>query len=193
MPSSEAQPDVIGIKPRLKEVKLRLERGGAPSGIAYLLLDNEWKSTQTMVEKTGLEAGFVTAVLRDSELDGWVKSRVNSDGTVWWKVDAYRVPAEECVMMCCGAEDPLGALDVLETLKGCFHRGYLLFPYQVEGKFLDGCWQRDIGVLVFDGRIASFTEALPAKHLKVENLKVYASLCEKMVVDNCAFRTGQLW
>ena len=94
-------------------------------------------------------------------------------------------------MMCCGPEDPLGALDALEGLKGCFNRGYLLFPYQVDGEFLGKCFQREIGVLVFDERIVCFREAMAAKHLEIRNFKAYSTICEKMVVDNYVIRSGE--
>lgn len=190
IPDTELRPDVIGIKPRLKDVKLRLEKGGAPAGFTHLLSEDKWMPTESIVEKTGFDAGFVKAVLRDSEEDGWVKSRMESDGKVSWKIDSYRLPAEECVMMCCGPEDPLGALDILETLKGCFNRGYVLFPYQVDGEFLDRCSQAGVGVLVFDERIACFRETIAAKHCDIKDFKAYCSICEKIVVDNCVIRSG---
>ena len=193
IPHTDLKPDVIGIKPRLKDVKLRLKKGGAPTGFMYLLSEHEWMPTEHIVEKTGFDEGFVKAVLRDSEMDGWVKSKDEPQGSVSWRIDGYRVPAEECVMMCCGPEDPLGALDILERLKGCFNRGYLLFPYQVDGRFLDRCSQAELGVLVFDERIACFRETIAAKHIDINNFKVYSSICEKLVVDNCAFRSGELW
>ena len=96
-------------------------------------------------------------------------------------------------MMCCGPEDPLGALDILERLKGCFNRGYVLFPYQVDGEFLGRCSQAGVGVLVFDERITCFVEALAARHLDIENLGVYCSTCEKIVVDNCVIRSGEYY
>lgn len=192
IPNIDLKPDAIGIKPRLEDVKLRLKnKGGAPTGFMYLLSEDEWISTESIVEKTGFNEGFVKAVLRDSEEDGWVKSKTEPEGKVFWKIDGYRLPAEECVMMCCGSEDPLGALDVLERLKGCFNRGYLLFPYQVDGEFLDKCSQREIGVLVFDERIVSFMEALAAKHFEIKNFKVCSSICEKIIVDNYVIRSGE--
>lgn len=194
IPNTDLKPDVVGIKPKLEDVKLRVEnKGGAPTGFTHLLSEDEWVSTESIVEKAGLNEGFVKAVLRDSEEDGWVKSKNGSDGKVFWKIDNYRLPAEECVMMCCGPEDPLGALDVLERLKGCFNRGYLLFPYQVDREFLDRCSQREIGVLVFDERIVSFMEALAAKHFEIKNFKAHSTVCEKMVVDNYVIRAGEYW
>lgn len=190
IPDTELRPDVIGIKPRLKDVKLRLEKGGAPAGFTHLLSEDKWMPTESIVEKTGFDEGFVKAVLQDSREDGWIKSKNEPGGKVFWKIDGYRLPAEECVMMCCGPEDPLGGLDILEGLKGCFNRGYLLFPYQVDGEFLDVCSQRQVGVLVFDERIVSFIEALAAKHFDIKSFRVYSSMCEKIVVDNCVIRSG---
>jgi len=193
IPDTDLKPDVVGIKPKPKDVKLRVKKGAAPVGILYLLKQDEWMPTESIVEKTRFDEGFVKAVLRDSEEDGWVKSKDEPEDKVSWRIDGYRVPAEECVMMCCGPEDPLGALDVLEKLKGCFNRGYLLFPYQVDGEFLDRCSQADLGVLVFDERIACFRETIAAKHIDINNFRVYSSVCEKIVVDNCAFRSGEWW
>ena len=191
IPDTELRPDVIGVKPMLKDVKLRLEKGGAPTGFMYLLSEDKWMPTESIVEKTRFDEGFVKAVLRDSEEDGWIKSKNEPGGKVFWKIDGYRLPAEECVMMCCAPEDPLGALDILETLKGCFNRGYLLFPYQVDGEFLDRCSQAGVGVLVFDERIVSFIEAMAAKHFDIKNFKVYSATCEKIVVDNYVIRSGE--
>ena len=190
IPDTDLKPDVIGIKPKLEDVRLRLEKGGAPAGFTYLLSEDEWMPTESIVEKTRFDEGFVKAVLQDSEEDGWVKSKMESDGKVSWKIDSYRLPAEECVMMCCAPEDPLGALDILETLKGCFNRGYLLFPYQVDGEFLDRCSQAGVGVLVFDERITCFRETIAAKHFDIKDFKAYCSICEKIVVDNCVIRSG---
>lgn len=192
IPNTALKPDVIGIKPKLEQVKLRLEnKGGAPTGFLHLLSEDEWTPTESIVEKTGFNEDFVKAVLRDSEEDGWIKSKSEPEGKTFWKIDGYRLPAEECVMMCCGPEDPLGALDILESLKGCFNRGYLIFPYQVDREFLDRCFQKDIGVLVFDERIVCFREIVPATHLAIKNFKDYSTICEKMVVDNYVMRSGE--
>ncbi len=193
IPDTDLKPDVIGIKPRLKDVKLRLQKGGAPTGFMYLLSEDKWMPTESIVEKTGFDEGFVKAVLRDSEEDGWIKSKNEPGGKVFWKIDGYRLPAEECVMMCCGPEDPLGALDILEGLKGCFNRGYVLFPYQVDGEFLDRCSQGEVGVLVFDERVTCFRETIAAKHFDIKDFKAYYSICEKIVVDNCVIRSGEYY
>jgi hypothetical protein len=75
MPSTDVKPDVIGVKPKLRDVKLRLERGGAPAGILYLFKDSEWIPTKSTVERSGFDEDFVMAVLCDSEADGWVESK----------------------------------------------------------------------------------------------------------------------
>ena len=192
IPNIDLKPDVVGIKPKLEQIKLRLEnKGGAPTGFLYLLSEDEWTPTESIVEKSGFNEDFVKAVLRDSEDDGWIKSKNEPGDKVFWKIDRYRLPAEECVMMCCGAEDALGALNVLDGLKGCFNRGYVLFPYQVDEEFLDRCFQSEIGVLFFDERIVSFREMVPAKHLEIKNFKTYSTICEKIVVDNYVMRTGE--
>ncbi|MDD5171114.1 MAG: hypothetical protein PHN75_20020, partial [Syntrophales bacterium] len=154
VPDSNCSPDVIAIKPRAKEVKLRLEKGGAPAGLISGLTRKRWTPEHEIVKKTGYPAAFVGSVLREAEENGWVKSK-ESNGHFSWAINSYRVPASRCLMIMSAAEGPEKALATLRALKGCYHQGYLAFPYRVDEKFLSRCRRLGAGVMVFDEKAAS--------------------------------------
>jgi hypothetical protein len=184
IPDFTCSPDVIAIKPRLPDVRLRFEKGGAPVGLIYLLWPKKWISTELILKKTGYKQSFVESVLKEAEENGWIKSRMDSQGKPGWEIDKYRVPASECLMVMCAAENPEDALKTLDALAGAYHRAYLTFPYPVDKKFVHECEHHGIGIMVFNEEAASFHVQLPAVRRRVTAVKAYSSLCEKIVLSH---------
>jgi hypothetical protein len=184
VPDVSHTPDVLAVKPRATEVTVRLEKGAAPVGIIYMLSSNEWMSAEDILRETGYERNLVYGILDEARENGWVKSRIEQDGEASWTVDKYKIPASECMMIMCAAEKPSAALNILGELSGCYDKGYLVFPYQVDERFLHDCSHHGTGVMVFDEKTASFLIQLPAKRRKITKLKAYASLCEKTVINH---------
>ena len=184
VPDAIHAPDVMAVKPRARDVKLRSEKGAAPVGIIYLLKASEWMSTEEILQRTGFERNFVFNILGEERENGWVKSRGDDDGGTMWATDGYRIPASECLMVLCAADKPGRALAALDELSGCYDKGYLAFPYRVDSGFLHECSRHDTGVMVFEERTAGFLIQLPAKRHKITKIKAYASLCEQAVVNH---------
>jgi hypothetical protein len=184
VPDAVHRPDVLAVKPRAKDVKLRMEKGAAPVGIIYPLLENEWLSTADLIEQTGFEPAMARGILEEALESGWVRRRVEQDGSRSWAIDRYRVPASECLMAMCAAEKPKMALEALDGLAGCCDRMCLAFPYRVEPRFLEECARHNAGVMVFDEGTCSFIVQLPAKRQEITRFKAYASICERAVISH---------
>jgi len=183
VPDSDLRPDVIAIKPIKRLASLRLGRGSAPIGILHVLDTDRYTLTGDIIERTGFPDNFVHGVLNDSEKEGWVISAHLPGGETGWKIADYEVPVREILFLCCAHENALHAGDTLRNLKGYFDRGYMVFPYAVDGKFLHECHLNRIGVLVFSERHASFTEMLHAHKQRVTNIRAYCALAERAIAD----------
>ncbi len=179
------KPDIIAVKPIERLLRLRIERGAAPAGILHLLDKKKEKSIDYIIRETGYREDFVRSVLKDSEKEGWVESKNAAGGKVTWVIKDYAVPVRECVYVCCGLEHPLRAVDILKQFRGSYHKGYIVFPYSIDDKFLHDCHHEDIGVLVFDEKRAGFYEPVKAHRLKITNKKAFYSVCEKIIVNHC--------
>ena len=190
VPDAVDTPDILAVKPRARDVNLRFEKGGAPVGIIYLLEKNKWTPMEEVLRKTGFERTFVCNVLDEAKENGWVKSRVGTDGGSSWAIDGYRIPVSECLMVMCAADKPSRALSALDELAGCYDKGYLVFPYPVDDRFLHDCSHHNTGVMVFDEKIACFLIQLPAKRQKITKIKAYSSLCEKAVINHNVMISG---
>ena len=179
------RPDVIAVKPIMRLLRQRLDKGAAPVGILHLLDKKDWLSTKHIIQQSGYREDFVRPVLRDAEKEGWVKSKNEAGGQVSWIINNYSVPVKECLYLCCGIEDPLGAVNVLKRLKGSYHKGYIVFTYRIDDKFLHDCHHEEIGVLIYDEKSSGFREPLKAHRLKITDKKTYYSISEKIVVNHC--------
>jgi hypothetical protein len=193
VPDSVCRPDLVAVKPRIKDVKLRFEKGGAPVGLIYVLLKNEWLSIEEIVQSTGFGRSFVAGVLDEANDNGWVKKKVGPNGSANWALGLYKIPVSECLMVMSAAEKPSDALEVLHELQGSFDKGYMAFPYQVDDGFLDKCSNQKTGVMVFDQKTASILIQLAAKRQKITKLKAYASVCESAVINHSIRTTRQLY
>ncbi len=181
------KPDIIAVKPVERLLQQRLERGAAPVGILHLLDKKKGKSTDYIIKATGYRADFVLSVLKDGEKERWVTGEENADGQVSWTIKDYAVPVRECIYACCGIENPLGAMDILKQLRGSYHKGYIVFSYSIDDKFLHDCHHGDIGVLIFDEKRAVFNGLLKAPRLRITNKKAFYSISEKILVNHCLF------
>jgi hypothetical protein len=179
------RPDFIAVKPIIREQQRRLDKGAAPVGILYLLDKKGWIITEHIIQQSGYREDFVWPVLRDAEKEGWVKSKNEAGGQVSWIINNYSVPVKECLYLCCGIEDPLGAVNVLKSLKGSYHKGYIVFTYRIDDKFLHDCRHEEIGVLIYDEKSSGFREPLKAHRLKITDKKTYYSISERIVVNRC--------
>jgi hypothetical protein len=191
VPDASCRPDLVAVKPRMKDVKLRFEKGGAPVGIIYGLLKNEWISTEEILRYTGFDRTFVTGVLSEANGNGWVKKRAGPNGSANWALDQYKIPVTECLMVMSAAERPSDALEALHELQGSYDKGYLVFPFPVDDGFLNKCSGQKTGVMVFDRKTASILIQLAAKRRKITKLKAYASVCESAVINHSIKTTGK--
>jgi hypothetical protein len=191
VPDTVCRPDLVAVKPTMKDVKLRFEKGGAPVGIIYVLLKTEWLSTEEILQYTGFDREFVASVLDEANSNGWVKKKAGTSGSDNWEQDLYRIPATECLMIMSAAEKPSDALEALHELHGSYDKGYLVFPYPVDDAFLNRCSDQKTGVMVFDRKTASILIQLAAKRQKITKLKAYASVCESAVINHSIRTAGQ--
>ena len=191
--SSTYRPDIVGILPRLRDLMVREKRSGVPAGLLYMLLNREWMSLEEMVKITNYNDAFIGQVLLESEAAGWTRSKVGDDGTLRWTIDKYEVPVKECLMIFSGVEGAESVLNALEELKGCYHKGIILFPYPVTNDFMDVCFNKGIGILQYYERIAYFDHILPPEWQTVEPQRRYISLCEKILHDNRHFRDQEVF
>jgi hypothetical protein len=184
VPDASHTPDVLAIKPLMKEVKLRFEKGAAPVGIIYMLRLDEWMRAEDIIKDTGFESNLVYGILDEAKENGWVKSKSGPDGRVSWTIDKYRSPISECLMIMCAAEKTSQSIEILDALSGCYDKGYLVFPYRLDERFLHDCSHHGIGVMVFDEKTVSIKVQLRAKRQRITKLKAYASICEKTVINH---------
>ena len=68
--------DIVAIMPRLSDLKKRIKsKYFVPSGILYTLIDQEWKSTEQISTETGSTPLFISSILDELCLEGWVKKK----------------------------------------------------------------------------------------------------------------------
>lgn len=191
VPSYSIRPDVMGILPRLRDLKEREKIGTPPAGLLYLLLQKKWLSFEEITSATNYEENFVQRVLQEGEMNGWICSQTDGRGLRLWSLGEYKIPVKESVLFFCGTGDVNKNLEALEALKGCYHKGIMLFPYKVTPEFKDLCFTRGIGIMQYHERIAYFEDILPPDWQEVELNRPYLSLCEKILYDNLHFRFGE--
>ena len=191
VPFHSCQPDVVGILPRLRDLKRREKHGTPPAGLIYLLLEEESVSLEEIVGETQYEESFVRGVLQEAEMIGWVRSEVDDKGNRQWSIKDYKVPVKECVMLFSGIRDANRCLKACEELKDCYHKGILLLTYEVTSDFIDLCFREGIGILRYHERIAYFSDLLPPEWKEVKPHRAYLSLCEKVLHNNLHFREGE--
>jgi hypothetical protein len=193
VPDAACRPDLVAVKPRMKDVKLRFEIGGAPVGLIYMLLTNKWLSTEEILRHTGFDRSFIADVLDEANGNGWVKKKAGLNGSTDWALSLYKIPASECLMVMSAAEEPSAALGALHELQGSFDKAYLVFPYPIDDGFLNKCADQKTGVMVFDPKIADILIQLAAKRQKITKLKAYASVCESAIINHSISTTLQTY
>lgn len=185
------RPDVVGILPRLRDLKERERLGTPPAGLLYLLCQKKWMSLEEITKATSYPVNFVQSVLKEGEENGWIRSQLDDKGIRLWSIGQYQIPVKECVMLLCGARDANSCLNALEEMRGCYHKGIILFPYPVTPEFMDLCFTKGIGIFRYYERIAYFDVVLPPERQEVKADRQYISLCEKILHDNLFLREGE--
>jgi len=182
--------DVAGIRPVLKELKNRSRRGPAPAGVLYLLDEQDWTPTETVIEATGKDPNFARGVLLEAEGKGWVEKRVvdKDEDAVHWRLKDYKYPARDAFVLRCGSGSPMKALGDLQRTVDCCHRSYLILDYEVDPEFLDMCFKSGIGLMVYVPRNGYFREILPAEEREPGDKKGFMSLSEKVLFENYILR-----
>jgi len=181
------RPSVAAIKPRLSELKKRVERGVIPPEIVYYLDDEQWTGETNLTSETK-EGGFSYGEFLGNS--PWVEKKVDG-GAIYWRLRDYQIPSRECVMVNCGFENPIRAVRTLRELKDCCNRAYLVFPFYVDEDFLDHCVDSGVGFQVFHREVGLLKELVPAEFEEVKNHKSFRFLCEFVLGENLRYRVGE--
>jgi hypothetical protein len=183
--------DVAGIRPILKEVKKRTWLGPAPAGVLYLLSDQEWTPTETVIGATGNDPDFARGVLMECEQKGWAEKKIVAEDMIYWRLKDYRYPARESFIAACRSTSPMQALDDLEKTANCCHRSYLVLDYEVDTEFIDLCFQSGIGLMVYVPRNGNFRQVLPPEDRKIRDKRGFMAICERALFENYVLRLDE--
>lgn len=175
--------DLVAVMPRMKELKIRLKRGFAPTGIINHLHQNEWTSLNQLIDQTRYEAEFIAAVMHDAVADNWVESKLD-DGEIFYRIKDYRVPARECLAIFEGMEHLSVKIDLVKSLEGCFHRIFFVFPFSIDDETMDRLAAIGGGVMKFYRKQGVFQEILPGESFAIEDNPRHASLVETVLYEN---------
>lgn len=181
--------DIVGIMPRLSDLKKRIKsKYFIPSGILYTLIGQKWKSTEEIsieIESTPL---FVSSILDELCLEGWVGKKEDNN-RVLWRLEDYKIPSKDLVMAHCRYRDCNAFLENLNNLDGCYNKMYFVFPYPIDEEFIDLCNEKGVGIMIFYEKVGFFKELLPPELKTVTNVKVYANICEILIKENFLYRS----
>ncbi|MHA1364154.1 MAG: MarR family transcriptional regulator [Candidatus Freyarchaeota archaeon] len=182
--------DIIGIMPRLSDLKMRIKsKYFVPSGILYSLLGRKWKSTKEIADETGSDKMFVSSALEEALEDGWVERREKEGDRILWRAKNYRIPSKDCVVAHCRYTECTEFLERIDELEGCCNRIYVVFPYPIDEEFMDLCSEKGVGILIYYERVGLFKELLPPELKTITELRVYANLCEVIIKENLLYRS----
>jgi hypothetical protein len=166
--------DIVAIMPRLTDLKKRIKRN--------------WKSTEEISIETGSTPLFVSSILDELCLEGWVEKK--KDNTkVFWRLEDYKIPSKDLVMAHCRYRACNAFLENLNKFEGCYNKMYFVFPYPIDEKFIDLCHEKGVGIMIFYEKVGFFKELLPPELKTVTNLKVYANICEILIKENFLYRS----
>ena len=182
IPGRDTVVDLAAVMPRMSELKLRMKRGFAPTGIINHLFRNQWFSLSRLVEQTGYLPEFIAAVMYDAAQDNWVESK--SDGTeIFYRVKDYRVPARACLAAFSGMKNLAEKIDLAMSLSGCFHQLSLFFPiWWTTAPWSDSHQSgRHHTIPPKAGRVSGH---YTSEQLEIEDLPGHASLVEAVLYDN---------
>ena len=170
VPGKDTMADLAAVLPRMRELKLRMKRGFAPTGIINHLYKTQWSGLNQLTEKTGYEADFIAGVMRDAALDDWVDTRIEGD-QIFYRIKNYRVPTRECLGAFAGTEKVPEKIDLAESLAGCFHRIFFVFPFAVDDQTMARITSFGAGVMQFHRKQGVFQELVPGDSFEIENRK----------------------
>lgn len=181
--------DIICIMPRLSDLKKRIKsKYFIPSGILYTLLNHGWKTTEDIALETNSDLPFVNSILDEICEEGWVEKKIE-DKKDHWRFKDYRIPSKDCIIVHCRYLECMEILKNLRDFEGCYNKMYFVFPYPIDEKFMDLCFEEGIGILIFYENVGFFKEVLPSDLKKITNFKVYANLCEVIIKENLLYRS----
>lgn len=181
--------DIVCIKPRLSELKKRIKsKYFIPSGILYTLINHEGKTTEEIAKEIGANTPFVNAALEEINEEGWVEKKTK-DNKFFWTLKDYRIPSKDCVMLHCRYIECMNLFEELSEFDGCYNKLYFVFPYPIDEGFMDLCYEKGVGIMIFFEKVGYFKELLPAELKMVTNLKVYTNLCEVIIKENLLYKS----
>lgn len=181
--------DIVAIMPRLSDLKKRISsKYFVPSGILYTLIDQKWKSTEEISAETDSTPLFVSSILDELCLEGWVEKKRDNTG-IFWRLEDYKIPSKDLVMAHCRYRDCNSFLENLNRFDGCYNKMYFVFPYPIDEEFIDLCHEKGVGIMIFYEKVGFFKELLPPELKTVTNVKVYANICEILIKENFLYRS----
>jgi len=183
VPGKDTPVHLAAVLPRMRELKLRMRKGFAPTGIINHLDQSKWLGLSQLAGKTGYAPDFIAAVMTDAAMDDWIESRVDG-GEIFYRIKNYRVPARECLSAFAGTENVSDRIDLAESLRGCFNRIVFIFPYAVDEQTMDRITAMGGGVMRFHQKQGVFQEIIPEESLDIEDMQGHASLVESVLYDN---------
>jgi hypothetical protein len=183
VPGSEVVMDVAAVMPRMRELRARLRKGFAPTGILNHLIGQDWVTLSDIVKASGYPVAFVGKILEDANEDGWVEIGTGSSGPMA-RITNYRAPARECVLVFLGAAGFDEKMNALKDLTGCFSRAFFVFPYAIDDATTEVIASGGIGILRFYQQQGIFQEIVPADQFRIEEPGCFAALVEKVLYDN---------
>lgn len=183
VPGTEISVDVAAVMPRMRELKMRLKRGFAPTGVINHLIGKDWVELGEIVGKTGYALNLVGTMLEDAASDGWVEMKTFDEGPVF-RIKDYRIPARECILAFLGAVDLDDKLKRMRNLEGCFNRAMMIFPFDIDNNTTESIVSAGAGVVRYHQVQGLFQELIPAEPQPIKNERCFAMLVEKVLFDN---------
>lgn len=173
--------DLAAVMPRIREMKPRLTRGFAPSGVISYLLDNAgWVSVRQLAQMTGYSYEVVGKLLEEANTNGWIELDLTQPQPLCRLLD-YRVPASEMLIAFDGMHDLAEKVRVFKMLAGAFDRGYFAFTDIVDNETIEYVRKTGAGVLRFYEKHGMFLEILPSEEFAIIDETRRAMLIERTV------------
>lgn len=183
--------DMCAVMPILRQLKPRIKRGCAPSGILAHIIDSGWVSVKEIIDVTGYKPSFVGETLEDAARAGWVEIDISGDEAKV-KIKDYQIPARECVLVFLGAEELEKKLEIFLSLQGAVNSGYFVFPYLLDGPSTELIVQTGAGIMHYHEKHGIFQEIVPAESMDIEDRRRFAMITEKILYDDIWLRMGEI-
>jgi hypothetical protein len=183
VPGTEIILDAAAAMPRMRELKARLRKGFAPTGILNHLIEREWVTLDDIAKESGYPVTFVGRILEEAAGDDWIEFNMGPTGPRA-RITNYRTPAKECVLFFLGAAGFEEKMENLRKLEGCFSRAFFVFPYAIDDAATEKIVSKGIGVLRYYQQQGIFQETVPSDHFRIDKPGCFAKLVEKILYDN---------